>query len=86
MNRKTITGAAAAVIVATVLITRERPIELAPIPSEPPPVFEPLTVWVCCSVLGCTEVTGPAQCPASDDLVSCCAPSTEPDGSVGCGC
>lgn len=79
MNRKFIVGAAAAAIIVAA--------SLMPIAheSEPPPV-QPFTVWVCCSVLGCQEVRVPADCQASDDLVSCCAPSTEPDGSVGCGC
>lgn len=88
MNRKTITGAAAAVIIAaTVAIVTMDPRPADLVSREPEPsVFVPLTVWACCSVNGCREVNSPPDCPASDDLVSCCAPSTEPDGSVSCGC
>lgn len=79
MNRKIIIGAAAAVIAGaiTAFVARD-PVE--------PPVVVPLHVWVCCSVNGCTEVDGPSDCRASDSLVYCCSPSTNPDGSVSCGC
>lgn len=79
MKRKIIIGAAAAVIASAITAF------IALDPVEPPDV-RPLHVWVCCSVLGCTEVDGPSDCRASDDLIYCCAPSTNPDGTVSCGC
>lgn len=55
----------------------------APTPNDP---TQPIVVWACCSVNGCTEVDGPSDCPASDDLIACCGPSTNADGTTSCGC
>ena len=58
-------------------------LDFAPNPSDP---NQPIVIWTCCSVLGCTEVDSPADCPATDDLVACCGPSTNDDGTTSCGC
>lgn len=71
MNRKTITGAAAAVfIAATAAIVTMDPLPANLVSREPePPVFVPLTVWVCCSVNGCGEALGCEVVSASERQV-----------------
>lgn len=48
----------------------------------------PLSVTLCCeSWPGGKCYSVPiGDCPPSHDLVQCCGPASEPDGSVSCGC
>ena len=48
----------------------------------------PLVITACCEPWPggkCWDMPI-GDCPPSHDLVTCCGPSSEPDGSVSCGC
>lgn len=80
MNTRTKITLAAAVAAITTAAT------LVSNPDEPPPP-EPLTVWICCESDGShREETLPSRCSPARDVVACCAPATEADGTVSCGC
>lgn len=79
MTRTTITLAAAVLAIVGAALA------FTPKDDDPEPV--PLTIWICCESDGshCVE-TSPAACSPAKDLVACCGPATEGDGTVSCGC